>query len=143
MPYRAVFITLITVTLALLAAGMWMRAISPLLVEVNASTQAATRPGTTQSHVASTPSQTTSPSTTAATEPERPDRQFKDLVKAVMFATFLIVVLLFVLCLLATMRVWMRAPARPKRTRYVDAWKIAGERLPTPGGEEKDNPAKE
>jgi hypothetical protein len=117
MPYRSIMITLVTVTLALLAAGMWMRSIAPMLAEVNASTQpTASHPGLTFP-------------TTASTQADRPDRQFKGLVKATLMATFLIICVLFVIGFFTTLRTWMRSPGKPKKTRYVDAWKLAGERL--------------
>jgi len=122
MPYRSILITLVTTTLALLAAGLWMRAISPLLMEVNASTQPSTEPGELHPGM-------TVPATAAAHQPERPDRQFKALIKAVMIATMLVITLLFVIGLFTTFRAWMRSPTRNKKTRYVDAWKIAGERM--------------
>jgi hypothetical protein len=120
MPYRSILITLVTVMLAILAYSMWMIAIAPRIPEVIASTQPSTEPGRSHPGV--------SFPTTASAEVEQPDRQFKDLIKATMIATFLIICLLFVIGFFATLRSWMRAP-KPKRTRYVDAWKIAGERL--------------
>lgn len=126
MPYRSILITLVTTTLALLAAGMWMRSISPLLVEVNASTQPSTQPGDWHPALVVPPPE-------APHQPERADRQFKALIKAVMIATMLIITLLFVIGLFTTFRAWMRSPTRHKRTRYVDAWKIAGERLQAKG----------
>jgi len=117
MPYRSILITLVTVTLALLAAAMWMRSIAPMLGEVNASTQpSASHPGL-------------SFPTTSSKEAERPDRQFKALIKATMWATFLIICVLFVIGFFTTLRTWMRAPAKHKKTKYVDAWKLAGERM--------------
>jgi hypothetical protein len=117
MPYRSILITLVTVTLALLAAAMWMRSVAPLLAEVNASTQpSASHPGL-------------SFPTASSKEAERPDRQFKALIKATMWATFLIICVLFVIGFFTTLRTWMRAPAKHKKTKYVDAWKLAGERL--------------
>jgi hypothetical protein len=129
MPFRAILITLVTVTLALLAVGMWMRSIAPMLAVVNASTQPSTRPGDTHPGIAV--------ATTASAEGERPDRQFKALVKAVMFATFLIISILFVIGFFTTLRAWMRAPSKPQKTRYVDAWKLAGERLQPKADEEE------
>ena len=117
MPYRSILITLVTVTLALLAAALWMRSIAPLLAEVNASTRpSASHPGLTFP-------------TTSSTRADRPDRQFKGLIKATMLATFLIICLLFVIGFFTTLRSWMRSPSKHKKTRYVDAWKLAGERM--------------
>jgi hypothetical protein len=129
MPYRSIFITVITVMLALLAAGMYARAIAPMLEAVNASTRPSTERGNSHPGI---------PSTMAASaQAERPDRQFKALVKATMIATFVIVCLLFVIGFFTTLRSWMRS-SKPKRTRYVDAWKLAGERLKT--GDHDSNP---
>jgi hypothetical protein len=119
MPYRSIFITLVTVTITLLIAGMWVRSITPMLARVNASTQPSTMPGNSHPGL----------SAAAATQMDRPDRQFKDLVKAVLIATFVIVGLIFAIGFFATMRAWVRSPGKHKKTRYVDAWKLAGERL--------------
>ena len=125
MPYRSILITLVTVMLALLAAGMWSRSIAPLLATVNASTQPSTKPGEAHPGL-------TFP-TTSSTQADRPDRQFKALVKATLLATFLIICLLFVIGFFTTLRTWMRSAGKVKKTRYVDAWKLAGERLKTEG----------
>jgi hypothetical protein len=133
MPYRSIFITIVTVMLALLAAGMYVRAIAPMLAVVNASTQPSTQPGSSHPGV-------TFPTTSSAEPSARPDREFKALVKLTMIAAFVIVCLLFVIGFFTTLRTWMRTP-KPKRTRYVDAWKLAGERLKIAGDtEDKSEP---
>jgi len=144
MPYRAILITVVTVALALLAAGMWIRAIAPLLVEVNASTQPSPEhPGITDTSVvpqdaskpAALPATVAATTPTPATDPDRvpvrPDKQFKGLIKAITWATFIIIVLLFALGFFVTLRTWMRSlpDKKSRKTRYVDAWKLAGERL--------------
>jgi hypothetical protein len=121
MPYRSILITVVTVMLALLAAGMYARSIASMLLVVNASTQPSTQPGNSHPGV-------TFPTTSSTQPAARPDREFKALVKLTMIATFVIVCLLFVIGFFTTLRSWMRAP-KPKPTRYVDAWKLAGERL--------------
>ena len=136
MPYRSVFVTVVTVLLALLAAGMYARAVVPMLAVVNASTQPSTQRGNSHPGV-------TFPTPSSSQPYARPDREFKALVKLTMIATFLIVCLLFVIGFFTTLRSWMRAP-KPKPTRYVDAWKLAGERLRVDGevpgpGESQDH----
>jgi hypothetical protein len=139
MPYRTILITLVTVTLALLVIGMWTRAIAPMLAEVNASTQPSTAPGSTHPAI-------TFPTTSSAEPAARPDRQFKMLVKGVAVIAFVLTSLLFVIGFFATLHSWARAfmrggRGRAKRTPYVDAWKIAGERLnPTPENTPDDEP---
>ena len=121
MPFRALLYTLTMLTLVLLAIGMWVRAIAPMAGAVNASTQpTASHPGL-------------SFPTTQSQEAERPDKQFKGLVKASMLASFVAICILLTIGFFATMREWMRfmtrgPGGRAKRTRYVDAWKLAGER---------------
>jgi hypothetical protein len=140
MPYRSILITLVTMTLALLAISMWTRAIAPMLAEVNASTQPSTAPGSTHPAISF-------PTTSSAEPAARPDRQFKVFVKGVAGIAFVLTCLLFVIGFFATLHSWARAFMRGggrgkvKRTRYVDAWKIAGERLnPTPENTPDDEP---
>jgi hypothetical protein len=103
MPYRALLMTIVTVALALLAVAMWVAAVAPML---------ATAPPT-------------------ATGPT-PEHQLHILTRGVLILSFLLICLLLVVGLVSTMRQWLRSrqPVRKRvRTRYVDAWKIAGERL--------------
>jgi hypothetical protein len=132
MPYRALIITLATVTIALLAVGMWVRSIGPMLTEVNAATQASTEPGF--SHPAAQPFDPTSG------KPLPPDRQFKRVVKGTMILAFVLIGMLFVVGFFASLREWVRVRAlalnKPAaKTPFVDAWKIAGERLQTPAAD--------
>jgi hypothetical protein len=133
MPYRSILITLVTVTLALLALSLWMRTIAPMLAQVNASTQPSSLPGAAHPGLAT--------STTSSTQAERPDRQFKGLVKGVVLVAFVIICVLFLIGFFTTLRSWTRVAGKPKRTPYVDAWKIAGERLkPTAENTPTDEP---
>lgn len=119
MPYRALLYTLTTLALAFLAIGMWLRAMTPMLAEVNAATQA-------------------SPSHPAATYPagsqhvEKPERQFKGIFKGALLLSFVMLCIVLTVGFFATLREWVRftttAPERRKKTKYVDAWKLAGER---------------
>lgn len=132
MPYRALITTLVTVTLALLAVGMWVRSIGPMLAEVNAATQPSTEPGF--SHPAAKPYDP------ASGAPLPPDRQFKRLVKGTMILAFVLIGMLFVVGFFASFRAWVRVRTlthdKPTpKTTYVDAWKIAGERMQTPDPE--------
>jgi hypothetical protein len=136
MPYRSILVTIVTVMLALLAGTMWMRSVTPLLKAVNASTQLSTEPGNAHPAI--------SFPTASSTQADRADRQFKGLVRATMFATILVICVLFVIGFFTTLRSWMRS-TKPKRTRYVDAWKLAGERLKAsadPESPQSDQPHK-
>lgn len=129
MPYRALIVTLVTVTIALLAVGMWARSISPMLAEANAATQPSEVPGL--SHPAAPVYVPTS------TAPVPPEKQLKRLVKGTLILSFVLICMLFVVGFFASFREWVRyrtlAPSRPaQKTAFVDAWKIAGERLQTP-----------
>jgi ABC-type Fe3+ transport system permease subunit len=120
MPFRAVLYTLVCLALAFLAVGMWVRAISPMVAEVYASTQpSATHPGISATRPAST-------------QADRPDKQFKGILRATLILSFIAICLVLVIGLFATLREWFRMTLKedPKRrrTRYIDAWKLAGER---------------
>ena len=137
MPYRALIITLVTVSIALLAIGMWARSISPMFQEVVASTQPASRPGVAlpEAVVASAP---------AATLPVTPDRQFKRVVKGTMLLAFVLICMLFVVGFFASFREWVRVTTLSqkrtvKKTVIVDAWKLAGQRMKTPEPGEGDD----
>ena len=116
MPYRALLSTLVTVAIALLAAAMWAHAVAPMMAESSAATQiapAATRPGT-----------------------ENPDHSLHLIVRATITLSFVLICMILVVGMFATMRSWIKytvaqKPAREKKTKtqYVDAWKIAGERM--------------
>ncbi|HVT82997.1 MAG TPA: hypothetical protein VHM90_20335 [Phycisphaerae bacterium] len=131
MPFRALLYTLTMLTLVLLAVGMWVRAIAPMAGAVKASTQpTASHPGLTFP-------------TTQSQNADRPDRQFKGLVKATMLASFIAICILLTIGFFATLREWMRFMTRgpgskAKRTRYVDAWKLAGERAQPEDGGDKE-----
>jgi hypothetical protein len=133
MPYRALIITLVTVTIALIAMGMWARSIGPMLAEVNAATQPSTEPGF--SHPAAPVYDP------ASSRPAPPDKQFKRVIKGTMILAFVLICMLFVVGFFASLREWVRVrtlmlrdkPA--KKTAFVDAWKLAGERLQTPDPE--------
>jgi hypothetical protein len=124
MPFRAMFTTIVTVALALLTVGMWIRAVEPMLRAANA---AATQPGR---QVA-----TTSATRTSSTVTPPPDRELRVVIKGTLLLSFFLICLLLVVGFLASFREWVRVHTMAKgsrkaaRTRYVDAWKIAGERM--------------
>ena len=111
MPYRALLATIVTVALALLAVGMWAAVVGPMLTSAPL------------------------PATTAASVPAPPDvstLQLHALARGVLMLSFVLILVLLVVGLFSTARAWIRVrrPGRPRiRTRHVDAWKIAGERL--------------
>jgi hypothetical protein len=106
MPLRAMITTLVTVTIALVAVGMWVAAISPMMREADANAAIA--------HSSTAPASGMGP-----------------LVRGVLLLSFILVLLLLAVGVFATSREWIRrkSPERKKvRTKFVDAWKIAGER---------------
>lgn len=115
MPFRAMLYTIVTVTLALLAVTLWISAVGPLLSHA----PAATMPG----------------GGLAAGAGASPERSLHLLFKGTMLLSFLLICLLLVVGFAATMREWMRprpVVRAPQKTPYVDAWKLAGERMKTP-----------
>lgn len=110
MPYRALLMTIVTVAVALLAVGMWISAVGPL-VEPGAATQAGREAAT------------------------MPARSLWELFRGTALLAFVLVAFLLVVGMAASYREWMRVRTarREKKTTYVDAWKVAGERMETPG----------
>ena len=126
MPYRAIIATVVTVALALLAVGMWASVVGKLLVSSHP-------PATTLAAVTTLPG-------VVATAPDASVVQLKALTRAVLILSFVLIMLLLFVGLVATAREWIRVkrPGRPRiRTRYVDAWKIAGQRMQADGDQEK------
>jgi len=117
--------TVVTIALAMLVLGMWIRGIGPILDEAKQVDAAATAPVANTATEASTEA--------AAVEEAKLD---KDHVQGVMLLSFSLVCLLLVVGFASTFREWVRYSARGRmgrlvrsKTEYVDAWKIAGERL--------------
>jgi hypothetical protein len=128
MPYRALFRTIVTVALALLAVGMWVRAVEPLLK----SAQAASTQPTGKAQAFST---STAPNIAPPAE-----HGLQTLIRGTLLLCFLLICMLLLVGVFASFREWVRyhtaAPERRKqRTRYVDAWKLAGERMNSQAGE--------
>lgn len=116
MPYRAMFVTIVTVALALLGITLWALTISPLLAE--SQRIAATQAGAQQA------------------------AGLALMFRGVLILALLLVSLLILLGFAATLHEWMRrtpASRRRVRTRYVDIWKLAGERMKVP--DEGQNPS--
>ena len=111
MPLRAMIATLVTVTIALVAVGMWIAAIAPMMHEANSNTTA-------------------------------PATNLNQLIRGVLLLSFILILFLLAIGVFATTREWMRRkiPDRKKiRTKFVDAWKIAGERT-KPEDEKPEEP---
>jgi uncharacterized membrane protein YidH (DUF202 family) len=132
MPYRALFRTIVTVALAFLAVGMWVRAVEPLLVEAQA---AATQPaGAARTRPAANSPQIAPP----------PEKGLSMLIRGTLLLSFLLICMLLLVGIFSSFREWVRyqttASERRKRskTKYVDAWKLAGERMPVNGSEEEE-----
>jgi len=136
MPYRAMIMTVITVTLALLVVGLWVRAIAPVLAQARASTQ----PAATVPHA---------PVSTVPATQRTAAQSVSSIIRGTMLLSFLLICLMLIVGIFASMREWLRYRAlRPmsstvKKTPYVDAWKIAGERAkaaPLPPEEDSEPP---
>ena len=126
MPYRGMLYTLFAVALSLLMVGMWVRAVRPLL---HRSNEAETL------HVPKTDGWK---AVEAAHEEagilRHPNRALKKFINGVSLLYLLLICALFIVGLFATFREWVRLQTiegksrKHNRTKYVDAWKIAGER---------------
>src|SRR5689334_5762570 len=95
MPYRAMIITVVTVTLALLVVGMWVRAIAPVLDQARASTQ----PATTLAENLPATAPSTAP--TAATSVSR-------IIRGTMLLSFMLICLMLIVGIFASFREWLR-----------------------------------
>jgi hypothetical protein len=117
------FATIVMVAFALLALGMWIRVVDPVLVSAEKADAAATLPAT---HAAN------SSATRTAIVPE--STKVRWVMQGTLLLAFVLICLLLMVGFGATFREWARFGSRrtartPQKTAYVDAWKIAGERL--------------
>jgi hypothetical protein len=129
MPYRAMIATMVTVALALVAVGMWVAVMGKIL---HATPDGTAGPATATGRAINT--------TGPATAPDASVVQLHAMTRGVLILAFILILLLLFVGLVATAREWMRAkrPVRKKvRTRFVDAWKIAGERMKEKEDEEE------
>src|ERR1043165_7459247 len=122
MPYRAMLWTVVSVTVALLAVGLWLRGVAPIIQGVRADTQPS------REH----PVYVEAPTTNSAHEAPA-HVMMKNLVNGVLGLAFILTCVLLVVGFFATLREWMRnrgaeKPRQKGKSNYVDAWKIAGER---------------
>ena len=69
-----------------------------------------------------------------------PQKALATLVRGVLLLSFLLICLLFLVGFLAMVREWMRDASAPRRrwwrrrpTAYVDAWRLAGQRMKVDG----------
>ncbi len=124
MPYRAMITTVVSVVIALVAVAMWVRAVEPMVAV------AAKAPGWEL------------PLTMPANWPAGrdyyppPERELRVLVKGTATLSLLLICLLLLVGFaFSSVREYVRrrTSAKPERanqrTKYVDAWKLAGERL--------------
>lgn len=109
---------MITVGLALVAVGLWIHAVDPFVL---AAGGAATNPATSSAA-----------STTGGTDAAH---SLRLLVHGTLLLSFVLICGLLVVGFFATLREWVRYRSmrrtrdRERKTRYVDAWKLAGERM--------------
>ena len=112
MPFRALLHMIVAVGIMLLAIGLWAGAVAPLLFK-EAAPAAADLTGSAALAAAS----------------------LRQLFRGTLILSFILVLLVLVIGMTATWRERLRhkpETARRKRVPYVDAWKLAGERLKTP-----------
>jgi hypothetical protein len=141
MPYRAMFATIVTVAFALLALGMWISVIEPVLVGAEKADAVSTAPA----------ARSVSPSATSAADvPE--SVKVRWVMQGTLILAFVLICLLLIVGFGATFREWVRYGSRQSlrraektKTAYVDAWKLAGERMQVEGtadedGEEESDP---
>jgi len=122
MPYRAMLFTLLTTLLALIVAAMWARAVSPMLRTAREAVEAADM-------TATNPATAPRP----ATRPESYEN-LRKVIRGTLIMSFVLICLLLFVGFIATSREWIRYSTRKRerqreRTQYVDAWKLAGDRL--------------
>jgi len=130
MPYRALLSTLFAIMVSLLALGMWLHAAHTLLVTAQAAEQMAPAKITDQL--------TALPKSRPPESVGHPEAALEKVIKGTLFLALLLVFLLLLVGCFATFHQWVRlrlsdkGVKRGKRTKYVDIWKLAGERLSTP-----------
>ncbi|MGN6367281.1 MAG: hypothetical protein ACTHN5_03380 [Phycisphaerae bacterium] len=121
-------VTIVTVALALLALGLWIRGVEPVLKgaeeadKIAVATQPNTRPGLHEA-------------------PESAKARW--IVQMTMLLAFVLICMLLLVGFFATFREWVRygdrgSIRRREKTQYVDAWKIAGERMHVAGEKPPD-----
>jgi hypothetical protein len=107
MPYRAMLWTVMLLAIALLMVALWGRTVAGLLAQAIIDSQHVLIPGS-------------------------PASSLKSLFVAVLLLSFLLLIMILIVGAAATYREFLRRkpPARlRRRTPYVDAWKLAGQRL--------------
>lgn len=137
MPYRAMLFTLLTTVLALIVAGMWVRAVSPMLATATSAIEAA---GMTATNPATAPRPDTRPASYVS---------LRQVIRGTLLLSFVLICLLLIVGFFATSREWVRYTTTRRNTRqrektqYVDAWKLAGDRFknaPAPPLDDPDDP---
>ena len=109
----------------------WARAIGPIL----ATAQAATRPAGVVA---------TAPAVVDPSRPPPPDKALRMVIKGTLLLSFSLICLLMLVGFFASFREWVRYTTSDRgvrgrqKTRYVDAWKLAGERVKMQEGEEPE-----
>src|SRR3954447_9868912 len=116
MPYRALLWTIVTVALALLAVGMWVRAVGPLLVGTEG-------PATQPEHVIS---HATTAAATRVAPAAGPETGLRRLVHGTLLLSFVLICMLLIVGLAGAFREWVRyrtagegrTRKRPGKTEY-------------------------
>jgi hypothetical protein len=122
MPYRAMLFTLLTMLLALILVTLYARAVSPVL---RTATDAITSANMTATNPATAPKHQTRPESYVS---------LRAVIRLTLILTFVLICFLLLVGFFATSREWIRFITQKRqhqreRTQYVDAWKIAGERM--------------
>ena len=126
MPYRAMIYTLLAVALALVTVAMWLRAVRPMVLRADEAETKYVVAGDAWKAVEYAHDEDRSIA--------HPTWALHRFINGVSLLNLLLMSSLLVVGFFATFREWVRIAAlsgpkaRRQRTRYVDAWKLAGER---------------
>ncbi|MEI8196191.1 MAG: hypothetical protein WCI73_09810 [Phycisphaerae bacterium] len=118
MPFRVWLHTIVAVSLMLLAIGLWAKAVANMYFKVAVPATAQLSPSAAHAAVS-----------------------LRQLFRGTLILSFILVLLVLVVGFTATWRERLRHKAETanrKRVPYVDAWKLAGERLETPENLEEE-----
>ncbi len=118
MSYRSLIWSLISVAIVVAIVALWIQAINPLLTS---SAMPATAPGIW----------TSLPHARPATSASGHRQAVWNLAQAGLLLAFVVLCVLFTVSLILTLRSLLLGypPEKSRKTKYVDAWKLAGKRF--------------
>jgi hypothetical protein len=114
MRYRSIVLMLAGLAIGLAAIGLWIQHVTPLVKATPSAQMPAAGGGTDPGH------------------------QLRVLVKGTLVLTLTLMTVLLLMGIFVTIRDWLRRPPVQRtgeKTQYVDAWKLAAERLKEPEAE--------